>query len=60
MAQSDTALLADLVARVEKLEQQIAQLLPKELHSDLYGPEIDHTEDRAERAAIAPRRPPSR
>ena len=61
MAQSDTALLADLTARVERLEQLVAEMRPKELHQDLYGPEADHTADRNERAELArrgPGRPP--
>jgi hypothetical protein len=57
MAVSDTQMLNDLIARVEKLEGQMAELRPKELHQELYGKEADHTEDRAERAALVPRRP---
>jgi hypothetical protein len=63
MAMSDAKLLEDLTARVERLEQQVAELLPKELARELYGEEVDHTEDRQARAAIGaekrgPGRPP--
>lgn len=56
---SDARILADLTARVEALEEKLAELLPKQ--ADLYGPEADHTEDRQARAAIgAEKRPPGR
>jgi hypothetical protein len=61
MAASDTQMLNDLIARIEKLEQQMAEMRPKELHQELYGEEVDHTADRNERAEIArrgPGRPP--
>jgi uncharacterized protein (UPF0335 family) len=57
MAVSDTQMLNDLIARVERLEEQMAELRPKELHQELYGEPADHTEDRAGRAALVPRRP---
>ena len=61
MSMSDRAVLDELTARIAVLEAQMASLLPKEIQSDLYGPEADHTEDRAARAAIgAERRPPGR
>ena len=55
MSMSDRAILDDLTARVAVLEAQVAQLLPKEIQADLYGPEVDHTEDRQARAALAAR-----
>jgi hypothetical protein len=61
MAQSDTAVWAALVERVEKLEQQVKELMEarsgKDMQSELYGDPADHTEERAERAALTPRRP---
>lgn len=60
MAMSDAKLLEDLQNRVEKLEEQMAELRPKELQGDLYGPEVDHAEDRAARAAIGAEKRPGR
>ena len=63
MAMSDAKLLEDLTARVEVLEDLVRGLLPRDMQGELYGDEVDHTEDRAARAAIGaekrgPGRPP--
>ena len=65
MSMSDARILADLTARVEALEEKLAELLPKEVQGELYGSEPDHTEDRQARAALGaekrlPGRPPGR
>lgn len=58
MAQSDTAAWAALVERVEKLEAEVKGMREgRELMQELYGEPADHTEERAERAALTPRRP---
>jgi hypothetical protein len=60
MAQSDTAAWAALVERVEKLEEQVKELAEAragtDLHSEMYGDQPNHTEDRAVRRG--PGRPP--
>ena len=60
MSASDSAMLQGLTTRIEKLEGQVAELmekvLGKELHGDLYGPEVNHTEEREARRG--PGRPP--
>jgi len=61
MAVSDTQMLNDLIARIERLERQMAQLHPTEMLDEMYGEQVDHTADRNERAEIArrgPGRPP--
>lgn len=60
MSMSDRAVLDELTARISILEAQVASLLPKEVQSDLYGPEADHTEDRAARAALGAEKRPGR
>ncbi len=60
MSASDSAMLQGLTERIEKLEGQVAELMEKvqgkELHGDLYGPEVNHTEEREARRG--PGRPP--
>ena len=60
MSASDTALLQGIIERVEKLEKAVQELVEarqgKELHGDLYGPEVNHTEERETRRG--PGRPP--
>ncbi len=60
MSASDSAMLQGLTERIEKLEGQVAELMEKlrgkDLHGDLYGPEVDHTEEREARRG--PGRPP--
>ena len=54
MSASDSAMLQGLTTRIEKLEGQVAELmekvLGKELHGELDGPEVNHTEERGKRA----------
>jgi hypothetical protein len=68
MSSSDSAMFAELVARVDQLEAVLADLLRrfaemservegKELHGELYGPEVDHAADREARRG--PGRPPN-
>ena len=64
MSSSDSRMFEELVARVERLERRVnditERILPKDASGDLYGEEVDHTADRAERAEIGRRvpRPP--
>jgi hypothetical protein len=57
-------MFADLVARVERLETASAELAErvfgKDLADELYGPQMDHSMDRAERAALLKRAIPGR
>jgi hypothetical protein len=47
-----------LVERVEKLEETVKEMREgRDLMPELYGEPADHTEERAERAALTPRRP---
>lgn len=57
MSQSDGAVFAALVERVEKLEARLEELARgTDMHQELYGGPVDHMEERAERAALTPRR----
>ena len=60
MSASDSAMLQGLTERIDRLEGQVAELMEKlqgkELHGDLYGPEVNHTEEREARRG--PGRPP--
>jgi hypothetical protein len=63
MSASDTALMHDLIQRVEKLEAQVKELMEgrqgKELQTELYGEgQPDHTAEREARRG--PGRPPGR
>jgi hypothetical protein len=63
MSASDTALMHDLIERMEKLEAQVKELMEgrhgKELQTELYGTEQpDHTAEREARRG--PGRPPGR
>ena len=53
MSSSDSAMFAELVARVERLEARLSEVIErlegKELHGELYGPEVDHAADREAR-----------
>jgi uncharacterized protein (UPF0335 family) len=61
MSASDTALMHDLIQRVEKLEAEVKELMEavrgKEVQTELYGTEQpDHTAEREARRG--PGRPP--
>lgn len=60
MSASDTAMLQGIIERVEKLEKAVQELVEgrqgKELHGELYGAEVNHTEEREARRG--PGRPP--
>jgi hypothetical protein len=61
MSASDTALMQNLIERMEKLEAQVKELMEgrqgKELQTELYGAEQpDHTAEREARRG--PGRPP--
>lgn len=60
MSSSDSAMFAELVVRVDTLERKLAELAEriegKELHTELYGAEVDHTADREARRGLG--RPP--
>jgi hypothetical protein len=57
MSQSDGAAWVALIERVEKLEARLEELARgTDMHQELYGAPADHSEERAERAALAPRR----
>ena len=60
VSSSDSAMFQALVERVERLEAKVYELLEKaqgkDLHGDLYGPEVNHTEEREARRG--PGRPP--
>jgi uncharacterized protein (UPF0335 family) len=61
MSASDTALMHDLIQRVEKLEGEVKELMEraqgKEVQTELYGTEQpDHTAEREARRG--PGRPP--
>jgi uncharacterized protein (UPF0335 family) len=58
MSQSDGAAWAALVERVEKLEARLEELARGyvDMHQELFGSSVDHADERAERAALAPRR----
>ena len=60
MSSSDSAMFAELVVRVDRLEARLAEVIErldgKELHGELYGPEVDHAADREARRG--PGRPP--
>jgi uncharacterized protein (UPF0335 family) len=63
MSASDTALMHDLIQRVEKLEGEVKELMEraqgKEVQTELYGSEQpDHTAEREARRG--PGRPPGR
>ena len=60
MSSSDSAMFAELVVRVDRLEARLAEVAERlegrELHGELYGPEVDHAADREARRG--PGRPP--
>jgi len=59
MSASDTALMHNLIERVEKLEGQVKELMEargKDMQPELYGEQPDHTAEREARRA--PGRPP--
>ena len=62
MSASDTALMHDVIERLEKLEAQVKELTEraggKELQQELYGEQPDHSAEREARRG--PGRPPSR
>jgi hypothetical protein len=65
MSASDTAMLQELVKRIEKLEADVALLMAlrervegKEMQQELYGEQLNHTEEREARRG--PGRPPGR
>lgn len=61
MSSSDVRMFDELVARVDALAARIFALEErvggKDMHQELYGPEVDHTEERAE-LRRGPGRPP--
>jgi hypothetical protein len=71
MSSSDARMFADLVARVAKLETRAGdtesevhelaeRVFGKDLADELYGPQMDHSMDRADRAALLKRAIPGR
>jgi len=62
MSASDTALMHNMIERVEKLEGQVKELMEavrgKDMQPELYGEQPDHTAEREARRG--PGRPPGR
>lgn len=64
MSSSDSRMFEELVDRVGALERRVGALAervaPADISGELYGSEVDHTAERAERAEIGRRvpRPP--
>ena len=60
MSASDAAMLQGIIERLEKLEQAVQELIlarqGKDMSQELYGAEVNHTEEREARRG--PGRPP--
>jgi hypothetical protein len=64
MSSADARMWADMVERVNKLEETVKRLVVavegEDVSGELYGPAADHAEDRRERAELAKRAIPGR